>query len=139
MKTLKIGHDHAYVRSSLVVALAFTRGWELYADEVNNAGGVKIGNDTYTIELIQEDSKGSAEGASTAATKLVSAGQGGCDHWRPSRDGNGAYQRGDRTGGVLYAQANANIPARRRMSRRQTAPGSSVLNHAYDTRPIGLD
>ena len=54
-----------------IPSLAFNRGWELYADAVNNAGGVKIGNDTYKLQFINEDSKGSAEGAGTAASKLV--------------------------------------------------------------------
>jgi hypothetical protein len=73
-KTLKIGTIMPLSGPLSVVALAFTRGWELYADDVNNAGGVKIGNDTYTIELIHEDSKAAANDTNTAASKLVTQG-----------------------------------------------------------------
>jgi len=109
-KVLKIGTVMPMSGPLSVVALAFTRGWELYVDDANNAGGVKIGNDTYTIELIQEDSKGSAEGASTAASKLVTQDKvdmviGGILEMEMA-----PINEVTNAAGVLYAQANANIP-----------------------------
>jgi len=51
--------------------LAWSRGWELAFDKINEQGGLKIGKDTYLIKLFIEDSKMSADGGITAATKLV--------------------------------------------------------------------
>ncbi len=93
-----------------MVSLAFTRGWEIYADYVNKAGGVKIGNDTYKIEFIQEDSKGSAEGASTAASKLVSQDKVEFVIGAMLESGVAAINQVTKPAGVLYAQANINIP-----------------------------
>jgi branched-chain amino acid transport system substrate-binding protein len=92
VKTLKIGAIMGLTGPLSIPSLAFMRGWELYADEVNAQGGVKIGNDTYKIEVIKEDSKGAAEGATTAATKLVN------------------QDKVTEPAGVLYATANINIP-----------------------------
>jgi branched-chain amino acid transport system substrate-binding protein len=50
--------------------LAFKQGWELAFDAVNAAGGIVVGDTAYTVKLMVEDSKGSAEGGTTAATKL---------------------------------------------------------------------
>ncbi len=110
MKTLKIGTIMPLSGPLSVVALAFTRGWELYADDVNNAGGVKIGNDTYTIELILEDSKGSAEGASTAASKLVTQDKVDMVLGAILEMEMAPINEVTEAAGVLYAQANANIP-----------------------------
>jgi len=53
------------------VGMAFIRGYELYFDKVNAAGGIKVGNDTYLIDFIYEDSQANPEAAGTAAKKLV--------------------------------------------------------------------
>src|SRR5690606_19671236 len=45
---------------------------EMFADEINAAGGVEIGGESYTLELIVEDDNGTAEGATAAANKLIS-------------------------------------------------------------------
>src|SRR5229473_3435057 len=47
------------------------RGAELRADEINKAGGLKVGGDVYKIKLITYDHKASAADAATAANKLV--------------------------------------------------------------------
>ncbi len=44
---------------------------EMFADEINAAGGVDIGGQKYTIELVTEDNNGAAEGAAAAANKLI--------------------------------------------------------------------
>jgi len=111
VKTLKIGAIMGLTGPLSVPSLAFMRGFEMYVDVVNEQGGVKIGNDTYTLELIEEDSKGAAEGATTAAQKLVN--QDKVDFVI------GAMMEAEIAGiysvtgpaGVLYIQANSNNPA----------------------------
>ena len=44
---------------------------EMYAEEVNAAGGLDVGGQKYTIELVVEDNNGTAEGAAAAANKLI--------------------------------------------------------------------
>lgn len=44
---------------------------EMFVEEVNEAGGVEIGGETYTLELVVEDNNGTAEGATAVANKLV--------------------------------------------------------------------
>lgn len=44
---------------------------EMFVDEINNAGGVKIGGKDYKLKLIVEDNNGTAEGATAAANKLI--------------------------------------------------------------------
>jgi len=46
-------------------------GWELAVSHVNDAGGIKIGNDTYTVKLQVEDDAMSVDQAATAAQKLI--------------------------------------------------------------------
>ncbi len=139
VKTLKIGTIMPQTGPLSVVALAFTRGWELYADDVNNAGGVKIGNDTYKIQLIQEDSKGSAEGASTAATKLVSQDKVDYVLGAILESEMAAINQVTEAAGVLYAQANANIPgAPQDVGSDKPLQVRPFINHD-DTQPIDLN
>ncbi len=44
---------------------------EMFVEEVNAAGGLDIGGQSYMLELITEDNSGTAEGATAAATKLI--------------------------------------------------------------------
>jgi branched-chain amino acid transport system substrate-binding protein len=50
---------------------SWARGYSLFEDKINEQGGIKIGNDTYKLKVIVEDSKASAAIAATAAKKLV--------------------------------------------------------------------
>lgn len=50
--------------------IALKAGFEMAFEEVNAAGGIKVGDTAYQVSLIVEDSKATAEGATTAATKL---------------------------------------------------------------------
>jgi len=70
-KHVKIGSVMPITGPLAVLGLAFNRGWQLYLDKINSQGGLKIGDETYLFDLISEDSKLSAEGASTAAKKLI--------------------------------------------------------------------
>jgi branched-chain amino acid transport system substrate-binding protein len=47
------------------------RGAEMAADDINAKGGIVIKGQPYLIDLIKEDDKGTSEGATAAATKLV--------------------------------------------------------------------
>lgn len=71
VKTLKIGTIMPLQGPLSIVGIAFDHSWDIYAEKMNEQGGVKIGDDKYKIEFIHEDSKGSAEGAGVAASKLV--------------------------------------------------------------------
>jgi branched-chain amino acid transport system substrate-binding protein len=138
-KTLKIGSVMPLTGPLSVVSLAFTRGWEIYADEVNAAGGVKIGNDTYKIQFINEDSKGSAEGAGTAATKLVNQDKVQIIIGGILESEMAAIYQVTGPAGVLYAQANANIPgAPQDVSADKNLQVRPFINHD-DTQPIDLD
>ncbi|MEX1018388.1 MAG: ABC transporter substrate-binding protein [Litorilinea sp.] len=44
---------------------------EMFAEEINAAGGVEIGGEVYTLALVVEDNNGTAEGATATANKLV--------------------------------------------------------------------
>jgi branched-chain amino acid transport system substrate-binding protein len=68
--TLKIGGCMPLSGPASAAGIAWKQGWELAFEKINAEGGLKIGSDTYTLELLLEDSKGSAEGGATAATKL---------------------------------------------------------------------
>lgn len=44
---------------------------EIYKDEVNKAGGIKVGDKSYKLEFIYEDNESKAESATPAALKLI--------------------------------------------------------------------
>ena len=71
VKHIKIGTIMGLTGPLSIPSIAFNRGWDLYSDDLKAQGGIKIGNDHYVFDFIYEDSKGSAEGAGTAANKLV--------------------------------------------------------------------
>ena len=51
--------------------LAIKRGAEIAIDEVNKAGGLKVGDKTYKIELLMLDDQYTGQGGKTAAERLV--------------------------------------------------------------------
>ena len=71
MKTLTIGGIAFLTGPAAAGGMACKAGWELAVAKYNDAGGLKIGNDTYKIKLIVEDDAMSADQAATAATKLT--------------------------------------------------------------------
>jgi branched-chain amino acid transport system substrate-binding protein len=70
-KHLKVGVIMPVSGFLSVVGLGWARGYELYFNKVNEQGGLKIGDDTYLIDVLVEDDMYSPEAATTAATKLV--------------------------------------------------------------------
>lgn len=71
VKTLTIGGIAFLTGPAAAGGMACKAGWELAVAKYNDAGGLKIGNDTYKINLIVEDDAMSADQAATAATKLT--------------------------------------------------------------------
>ncbi|MFI5400302.1 MAG: ABC transporter substrate-binding protein [SAR324 cluster bacterium] len=51
--------------------LALQRGVTVAMDEINAAGGVKVGATTYTLKMIMYDDQYAAQGGTTAATRLI--------------------------------------------------------------------
>jgi len=70
-KKIKIGSIMPISGPLSVVGMAWTRGWELFFDKINEQGGIKVGHDRYLVDFIAEDSKLSPDAAATAARKLV--------------------------------------------------------------------
>lgn len=70
-KTLTIGGIAFLTGPASQGGIACKQGWELAVDKYNQAGGLKIGKDTYKINLIVEDDAMSPDQAATAATKLI--------------------------------------------------------------------
>lgn len=109
-QTLKVGAIMPLTGPLAIPSLAITRGWQIYADQVNAAGGVKIGDTTYKLQFITEDSKATAEGAATAATKLVSQDGVKFVIGAMLEDEVAAIYGVTAPAGVLYGLANINIP-----------------------------
>jgi branched-chain amino acid transport system substrate-binding protein len=110
VKTLKIGMLMGLTGPLAIPSLAHTRGWQLYADAVNEAGGVQIGNDKYLLDLVIEDSKGSAEGAGTATNKLVTQDKVKFVIGAMLESEVAAIYQVTEPAGVLYCLDNINIP-----------------------------
>jgi len=70
-KTLSIGVLGPLSGGAAQYGVELQRGAEMRADEINKAGGLKIGGDVYKLKLISYDHKGQAAEAATAANKLV--------------------------------------------------------------------
>jgi branched-chain amino acid transport system substrate-binding protein len=70
-KTLKVGIVMPLSGPISFVGVGLTRAVKLYFDKVNEEGGLKLGGNTYMIDLIAEDSKTDPTVASTATKKLV--------------------------------------------------------------------
>lgn len=70
-KILKVGAGMPLSGPLSMVGAIWQQGMNMAFDKVNNSGGIKIGNDTYTIKLVIEDSKATPDGSATAANRLV--------------------------------------------------------------------
>jgi len=70
-KTLEIGVLGPLSGGAASYGVELLRGAEMRSDEINKAGGLKVGGDVYKIKLIAYDHKASAADAATAANKLV--------------------------------------------------------------------
>lgn len=74
-KELKVGFIAALTGGGASWGMGMRGGVELAADEVNAAGGVKVGGTNYMIKVIAYDSKYAGPAAAQAAQRLVSQDQ----------------------------------------------------------------
>jgi branched-chain amino acid transport system substrate-binding protein len=70
-KTLKIGLLTDLTGFLSVFFIADAKHAEVMADIINEKGGITIQGQKYNIQLVEEDSKSSADGAVAAANKLI--------------------------------------------------------------------
>ena len=70
-QTLKIGAIGSLSGGGTAWGLAIKRGAEIAVEEVNKAGGLKVGDKTYQIELVMYDDQYTGQGGKTAAERLV--------------------------------------------------------------------
>jgi len=70
-KEFKIGAALAFSGPLAFVGNGFRNGAQITVDYFNNRGGLKVGNDTYHIKIVDADTKFTADGANTAARRLV--------------------------------------------------------------------
>lgn len=70
-KILKIGGSLSLSGFGGMVGTVWSKGMKLAFDKINEDGGLNINGNTYMIDFIIEDNKGTPEGAATAATKLI--------------------------------------------------------------------
>jgi branched-chain amino acid transport system substrate-binding protein len=72
-KIFKVGAAEAFSGPLAFVGAGFRNGAQIAADFFNEKGGLNIGGEKYRIEIIDADSKYTAEGGQTAARRLVDA------------------------------------------------------------------
>jgi branched-chain amino acid transport system substrate-binding protein len=70
-KTLAIGVLGPLSGGAASYGVELVRGAEMKVDEINKAGGLKVGNDVYRIRLVSYDHKAQAADAATATNRLV--------------------------------------------------------------------
>ncbi len=70
-KTLTIGLLGPLSGGAASYGVELMRGAELRVEEINKAGGLKVGADTYRIKLVSYDHKAQAADTATATNKLV--------------------------------------------------------------------
>jgi branched-chain amino acid transport system substrate-binding protein len=73
--TIKIGLDVPMTGDIAYVGTQSERAAEMKVADINDAGGLQVGDKKYTIELIVEDNESKAESATAAATKLITQDQ----------------------------------------------------------------
>lgn len=71
-KVLKIGTTLPLSGPAAGWGLGLSRMNDFFAEDINKAGGLKVGGDVYKIETISYDNKGAPSEAAANATKLVS-------------------------------------------------------------------
>ncbi len=71
---IKIGHVAPLTGGIAHLGKDNENGAKLAVDEINAAGGLKVGDKTYNLELVAEDDKADPKEGTLAAQKLVDAG-----------------------------------------------------------------
>lgn len=70
-KVLKVGTTLPLSGPAAAWGIGTVRVMDFFAEDINKGGGLKIGNDTYKVETVYYDHKGSPSEAAACATKLV--------------------------------------------------------------------
>ncbi len=70
-ETIKIGFNLPLTGDIPKVGESSKFAAEIFKDEINGAGGIKVGDKTYKLEFIYEDNESKAESAIAAAMKLI--------------------------------------------------------------------
>ncbi len=70
-KTLNIGVSDALTGGAAVYGLPQANAVKMAAEEINAAGGVKVGNDSYMLNVIAYDDKANPTEASNSVRKLI--------------------------------------------------------------------
>lgn len=70
-KVFKVGAALAFSGPLAFVGNGFRNGAQIVADYYNAKGGLKVGGEMYRIEIVDADTKFTADGATTAARRLV--------------------------------------------------------------------
>ncbi|SET48717.1 ABC transporter substrate-binding protein [Oceanicella actignis] len=70
-RTLRIGVSDALTGGASVYGLPQANAIKMAADEINAAGGVKVGGDSYMLDVIAYDDKGNPTEATNAVRKLI--------------------------------------------------------------------
>ncbi len=73
--TLKIGFNIPLTGDIPKVGESSKFAAEIFKDEVNGAGGLKVGDKTYKLEFLYEDNESKAESATSGALKLITQNQ----------------------------------------------------------------
>jgi len=68
---LKIGASGPLSGGGTDWGIALQRGATVAIDEINGAGGVKVGGTTYTLKMVMYDDQYTAQGGTTVATRLI--------------------------------------------------------------------
>ncbi|MCK8601905.1 ABC transporter substrate-binding protein [Syntrophobacteraceae bacterium DRH4] len=74
-ETLKVGFDIPLTGDIPQVGESSKYAAEMLKEQINGAGGVKVGDKTYQLEFIYEDNESKAESATAAALKLITQDQ----------------------------------------------------------------
>jgi branched-chain amino acid transport system substrate-binding protein len=72
-QTIKIGFNIELTGDIPKVGEGSKFTGEMRKEEINKAGGLKVGDKTYQLEFIYEDNEAKAESAAAAATKLITS------------------------------------------------------------------
>jgi branched-chain amino acid transport system substrate-binding protein len=73
-EVIKIGHVAPLTGGIAHLGKDNENGAKLAADEINEAGGLKIGDKTYKLEIVAEDDKADPKEGTLAAQKIVDSG-----------------------------------------------------------------
>ncbi|WP_423797942.1 ABC transporter substrate-binding protein [Neobacillus sp. SAB-20_R2A] len=72
-KTIVIGQMATLTGSAASVGVPQSNGVKMAVKEINDAGGIKVGNDKYKIKLITYDDEGNPQAGATAMQRLLNS------------------------------------------------------------------